>query len=127
MISSLYFMTLGIWLSISIMEQRWGIVAVIIILGFFGGIRYLAPRKLSKESGAIIAKLAVLYTYLLGPYLVGDPKVKAHLRRLVSELVMDTCKDPQVSYAMLLNRWNNALAKTKKEVEEIHENQSEDS
>lgn len=126
MISSLYFMALGIWLAISIAEQRWGAV-VIIILGFFGGVRYLAPRKLSKESGAIIAKLAVLYTYLLGPYLIGDPKVKVYLRRLVSELVMDTCKDPQVSLTMLYSRWNSALAKTKKEVEEIHGNQSEDS
>lgn len=126
MISSLYFMALGIWLAISIAEQRWGVV-VIIILGFFGGIRYLAPRKLGKESSAIIAKLAVLYTYLLGPYLIGDQKVKAYLRRLVSELVMDTCKDPETSYAILQNQWNEALAVTKKGVKDIYGNQSEDS
>ncbi len=127
MISSLYFMALGIWLAISIMEQRWGIVVTIIILGFFGGIRYLAPRKPSKDTSNNLASLALLYAYLNSPYLVGDPRVKSTLMRYVSEVALNTCKDDGVSYAFLKSKWTYAIGEAEKEVKKVHGNQSEDS
>lgn len=126
MISSLYFVAIGIWLAISIMEQRWAVVVAIVMLGFFGGVRYLAPRKLNKDSSKNLASLALLFAYLDSPYLVGDPKVKTYLLRLISELAVNTCKDRQVSYAMLQSKWVHTLSEAKKEVEKNHGNQSED-